>query len=850
MSVRIINLAVGCGDSLSDRGTMYKRLLLGIIPLAKMSGLEGNSADGRFTNQYTWLDHWAAVMVESQYIKDLEQQGYTPVGIVELLLTSKEHQEAFRNSFHLDNSVHVRNYGQEFYETYCEGGATAADWSEDFTWNLAQFATRKIVNTLENERKLFLAEQDAKFVTQEEKDATLFTIFIGANDLITVRDPSSLSDAEKKAVIEKTVAAEIDHIKALINAGYKNFALTNLPNLGLTPRFQKNGWAQIGKELTTAYNQKLSEEFNKLQAENHHNKDLQFSFYDIEKMFNKVYQNPEKYGFDKTKITECFEDSPEFKTNIRHGAGYMFWDSVHPTSLFHDLLQEMISKKMKFEKLYTSNYVDHERDLPHSVLEFSIREVVSTKQLNEIEKDVNTHKNKVVFVKKDDKWSCYRYQEGKSAWHYVADSHYLTLEGLKKKDNKFSLNDQYTLMKLAVRQHWNRGIYFYVNDDLDDMARVIHKPYIPCHVLLDEKAKTSNSFTLSYDHEKALWNLFYVADVNGESREINIENVPNLHECLKDKTDITVDTAKAKELIKVFHRKSCYEDINLSKLLQENQDPEVEKDLKKIFANTEDKQVMPCDETIDFIQSHCQGANHDDDNKYIIEPAAQGFHIQFKEDGPSPDDKIMVQARRGTTVLVYFKDQKLNIGYCGKQGYRELEIPKLEDLELEKLINPQELNPAQMQLFLKRPAMRKDNEGQFKDTNSEADKPFTILNNLIKSNGGFGYDEASFMFDFARAYKGRWAEQSFAAVFGTFFMRTRIEPYNTSLVGIFHHALKNGGERSRGVLIDLGWIDNSNALRAPFNTIPAIKNAYEKVIPKTTAEKHAEDLSGFMLNSK
>lgn len=45
------------GDSLSDRGTANKTMLLGCIPMRWVSGLAMFSPRGRFTNGLTWCDH-------------------------------------------------------------------------------------------------------------------------------------------------------------------------------------------------------------------------------------------------------------------------------------------------------------------------------------------------------------------------------------------------------------------------------------------------------------------------------------------------------------------------------------------------------------------------------------------------------------------------------------------------------------------------------------------------------------------------------------------------------------------------------------------------------------------------
>ncbi len=823
MSVRNINRVVSFGDSLSDRGKMYKRLLFGIIPLANLSGLEGKSPFGRFTNQYTWLDHWTAVLSESTYIKDLEAKGETPESIVHQLLTDDKKREAFHNSFNLDNNAHVKYYGQEAYHTYCEGGATAANWSGTFTWNFAQNATRKLVNTLENERKLFLAEEEAKCITQEEKDATLNTIFIGANDLITVNDPASLSkdENEKNDVIEKAITAQMVHIQALIDAGYSVFSLTNLPDLGLTPRFQQKGWANIGTNLTDNYNSKLQEAYSNLKEKNKENKKLQLNFYDIHAMFNEVYYNPEKYHFDRNKLTTYFKDSEEFKkSGIKHAGGYLFWDEVHPTSRMHQELEIMIANKMAFKKLYDYSYVTNP---PSTILDFKVEAAVDI-DLPQIEKEVELNPNKVIFVKDMNQWLCYRYEEGKLANHYIAAEHTQFLDKLLTKSNLFTSEEQFNLMILAKRQHWNHGIYFSKDYSGEDKALIIHKPYSSCDIYFERKL-TNNSYSLLFNKEQKQWQLSYFpSDIKGKDKNISLDKIQGLAEFLKNKSLLSdQDKNTVIESIRVFHRTSCFEEINLTKLLQQNPNPEIEKDLEHLTSGKIGP-VTPCDETIKLIQSHCQGPQ-DTVNHYIINPPVPGYLLQYRDKAPTNDDKKMVEARRGTTVLVYFTKDQLTIGFCGKNGYREKVLDNFAKKELIAAIDPQTFNPPQTHCILEKTANFSKYPELIKDDNSPADKPFDILDEEIKKSKGYGYDEASLMFDFSKAYKEQWTEETFSAFFGSFFMKSRIDPTKASLEGILRHALKNGGERTRGVLQDLGWIDDNNNLCEPFTNITVLKDA-------------------------
>jgi hypothetical protein len=273
----------------------------------------------------------------------------------------------------------------------------------------------------------------------------------------------------------------------------------------------------------------------------------------------------------------------------------------------------------------------------------------------------------------------------------------------------------------------------------------------------------------------------------------------------------------------------------LSELLKRHEASEVKEiwqDLERL-AMQPSASVIPAHSTLQFVESHCQGQENDE-NKYIIEPAVQGYALHFRENSPSDNDKAMVVARRGTSVLVFQRGEDRVIGYCGRQGYAEQKLD---------ILSKDQLNfQAQEGLrILKRSPINSAKSGVNKDTDSPADQPFDILQNLIKKDG-FSFEESSLMSDFSRAYKEKWTSQGFGALFGTFFMRSRIDPHNSDLEAIFRHALKNGGERSRSVIIDLGWIDKSNALRQPFESMLAIKAAYETVQNPENNAKTSLDL--------
>lgn len=77
--------------------------------------------------------------------------------------------------------------------------------------------------------------------------------------------------------------------------------------------------------------------------------------FDIASKLSEIYNNPEKYGFDKNKITTPFTKSKDFKHNpngTTPSDGYMFWDDVHFTAdgqaIIADLLEDEYRPEFDF----------------------------------------------------------------------------------------------------------------------------------------------------------------------------------------------------------------------------------------------------------------------------------------------------------------------------------------------------------------------------------------------------------------------------------------------------------------------------------------------------------------------
>ena len=351
------------GDSLSDRGTMYHRRLFGMIPMSKLTGLQSESPAGRFTNGLAWSDHVSAWIAEDFEIKELEtKEQLRPEDIADDVIDGAlETVPLVQKTFSLNDDRMITYKGEAFVRNYDEGGLTAYDYSWQPSKSISRFFARLILSTLSAMRKKLLAYDDAHELSQEHKDETLVVEWSGANDLITANERPSAVE------VDHAIIARIENVKQLMKAGYRHFVLFNLPNLALTPRYQAKSEAERtnAQVCSARFNAELAKACLDLSANYPH---CSIELFDVNHVFEEIYQYPEAHGFEKEKLKEPFIKSRDFeieKNGTSPAKGYMFWDDVHPTADMHALLAQRFYTKYKLEYQFTAPTVDavHQKEL-------------------------------------------------------------------------------------------------------------------------------------------------------------------------------------------------------------------------------------------------------------------------------------------------------------------------------------------------------------------------------------------------------------------------------------------------------------------------------------------------------
>lgn len=271
------------------------------------------------------------------------------------VITDPRYRKDIEEYYSLDNGRTAQYNGQNFFANYAQGGATSYDYSwkglflsilSPFT-SIKLFFTRLMVSNLTKQVDQFLEDVEKQEIS-DEKEKTLITVFSGANDLIT----ANAEPTEEAA--DLAINSNIENIKKLIDKGYKNIVLCNLPDLSLTPRFQNKPQSERDNAAKIAkyYNKKLKDEYEKLKKDY---SDCSIDLFDINTVFSKIYDDVRIYGeqskyaqyFDAKKLKEAYKDSPDYKINpdgTSPGMKHMFWDDVHPTATMHALLMSEFYK--------------------------------------------------------------------------------------------------------------------------------------------------------------------------------------------------------------------------------------------------------------------------------------------------------------------------------------------------------------------------------------------------------------------------------------------------------------------------------------------------------------------------
>ena len=194
---------------------------------------------------------------------------------------------------------------------FAAGGATTADLLTEVGW--------------------FEGYATANSLSPATLNGALFTLSIGANDIIGVLSDSQ-ADAEKAITADaKNAAAEVAELYA---DGARSLLYYEVPQLGLAPDLQAEG--EFADTLAQLFNSSLLTDLATLETGSDPLKVFTLDTYGL---LGDVVSDPQQYGF--VNVTDpcidtpaCLSASPSVQDT------YLFWDGLHPTAGAHLLTAE------------------------------------------------------------------------------------------------------------------------------------------------------------------------------------------------------------------------------------------------------------------------------------------------------------------------------------------------------------------------------------------------------------------------------------------------------------------------------------------------------------------------------
>ncbi len=181
-----------------------------------------------------------------------------------------------------------------------------------------------------------LFTQNLQANNQQADPNALYTVWGGANDYLfgNVTDPN------------QTVENLSNAIGALTQAGAKNIAVFNLPDLGQLPSaIATNNSTQLS-QLTLAHNSALEQAVDGFDR----NRDVNIIPVDVNSVFNRVVANPQEFGFTQNPAIPCVVgDIGDISSVCDNPNEFIFFDGFHPTSKSHRLVADVTLSAIKHE---------------------------------------------------------------------------------------------------------------------------------------------------------------------------------------------------------------------------------------------------------------------------------------------------------------------------------------------------------------------------------------------------------------------------------------------------------------------------------------------------------------------
>ncbi|KAI8321250.1 hypothetical protein GQ54DRAFT_188261 [Martensiomyces pterosporus] len=216
-------------------------------------------------------------------------------------------------------------------ENYAAGGSTTNN-----TFSPAYGRTQLIPSVSDVVQQYIANNTNTSFF---KKRTSIIAMDGGANDIFY-----AISDLMSGAVnttqwAQQLVANQMNNVNALLNAGYRNIYLLNLPDMSKSPASSQYGGPSVFAPIMSAVNQGLQQAVNNLVRSNPFTA-YGVQIYDLATMMDQSLQPTVLQAINVTDTTNsCLSTNPDGSTNYCTSPDTdYYYDEFHPTGRPHYLI--------------------------------------------------------------------------------------------------------------------------------------------------------------------------------------------------------------------------------------------------------------------------------------------------------------------------------------------------------------------------------------------------------------------------------------------------------------------------------------------------------------------------------
>ena len=244
------------------------------------------------------------------------------------------------------------NYTDYVAETYGLLNDPYLDGGTNFAWGGATTSDENpyLVSGVEQ-----LAQYQAFAAVYPPDADALFVVFLGGNnlrDIITDAGEAVLNQQNPAPIIEAGVAQAMGDmvyiLGILIGFGAANFVVPNLPNMGLVPdvTLQFNGaLVPLATSVSLAYNDALEELLTYFDSQ------ANIMRVDVYGFFEEVVAHPASFGLSNATDPCFYVKDGVLLSWCSNPDEYLFWDTIHPTTVGHMLLADAVFDAVRQDNL-------------------------------------------------------------------------------------------------------------------------------------------------------------------------------------------------------------------------------------------------------------------------------------------------------------------------------------------------------------------------------------------------------------------------------------------------------------------------------------------------------------------